>query len=133
MFANQQGDRAIIGGLIAATLAVALGGGCNRIVKDTGDLTLPGIALEVRGPDGRFRPATEASLGRALAAGHALELQCAVTDPGGVSKVTLAFGGTAEACLVGGAPSAPDADLHLTGLPAPRTLGLPDDGSAAAS
>ncbi len=102
--------------------------GCNDMVKDPSDLTLPGVALEVRGPDGRYHPATEAT----LTGGPALELRCVVTDPGGVSRATLTFHGTAEACLAGGAPPAGDQPVYLTGLPEARSIAVADDGSAAA-
>lgn len=122
MLANHQGCW-----LVAAALAIAPG--CNDVVKDTSDLTPPGVVLEVRGADGQLRPATEAT----LAAGHALELVCVVTDAGGVSRATLAFEGTAEACLSAGAPSPPGAAVYLTGLPAAASVADPDDGSATAT
>lgn len=114
-------------------IAAAIALGCNDVVKDTNDLTLPGVVLEVRGPDGRFHPATEATFEGAFTAGHALELSCTVTDPGGVSRATLAFRGKAEACAAPGEPPAPADSISLTGLPEPRTIGVPDDGSDAAS
>lgn len=113
----------------AACTAVA---GCNRIVKDTKDLTLPGVVMQVRGADGRFHPATEATLPRAVAeAGAALEISCEVADPGGISKVTISFEGRAEACLIEGAPAPPSAEVRVTGLPRPQTIALADDSAAA--
>lgn len=118
-------------GILAAAAAVATATGCNQLVKDTGDLTVPGVVLEVRGPDGRFRSATEATFAGAFTPGRALELRCVVSDPGGVSRATLAFGGSAEACEAPGRPTAPD-EIYLTGLPPVRSVADDDDGSARA-
>jgi hypothetical protein len=119
--------------MIAAAAAAAAAIGCNDLVKDTADLTPPGVVLEVRGADGRFRPATEATFEGAFTAGRVLELRCIVTDTGGVSRATLTFQGNAEACDAAGRRPAPDAAVYLTGLPPARSITADDDGSAAAS
>lgn len=120
-------------GIALAALAATLG--CNDVVgdvvKDTSDLTLPVIVLEIRGEDGQHRPATEVTLRSAFTAGHALELMCVVSDPGGVSKVTLAFEGDAEACPGAGGPSAPP--VYLTGLPEPTSVVADDDDGGSAT
>jgi len=120
-------------GLLAAAAAViAAAAGCHDLVKDTTDMTVPGVVLEVRGPDGQYRPATEAIFEGALTAGRALELRCVVTDPGGVSRATLTFDGRADACDAADRPPAPDAAVYLSGLPQGRSIAVDDDGSAAA-
>lgn len=111
---------------------LALVAGCKQVVKDTADQTKPDVAIKVRGSDGQYVPATEATFH--FNSGSALDLMCLVSDTGGVSKAALTYSGTVDACLTGSTTNS-GVTIYLTGLPSPmvQTLSGNSEGQVLAS
>jgi len=83
--------------LLAALIAVATGCASAKVAKDLNDTTPPDVVIKVRGTNGQYAAATDATLS---VTGN-LDLMCIASDMGGISKIDLTFSGAADHCTTG--------------------------------
>lgn len=86
---------------IGLVVPVACLVGCKKVVKNPADPSVPSVVIKVKGADGQYAPATQATMSAASAG--ALELMCIVEDPQGVKSITVNFDGQSDGCNVEGA------------------------------
>ncbi len=86
---------------VAVVVSAGLGLGCPKVVKDVNDKTTPSVVIKVRGADGQYAVATEATM--SAAASGQLDLMCIVEDPQGVRSASLHYSSGTGACNVNGA------------------------------
>jgi len=111
--------------VLAMVAGVIAGTGCKKVVKNTNAKTPPAVEIKVRGSDGQYAVASEASL--AAGAPGQLELLCIVHDNEGVKSISLSFSSQVDACNVGGAIYT--GVFSLATVPAPQFQGLSGDAS----
>jgi hypothetical protein len=99
--------------------------GCTKVAKDTGDTTRPNVEFKVRGDDGQYAPASDAS----MATTGSLNFMCIVSDPQGVSSIALDFAGSGENCSVDGAQLTALNTNPFPKLPKPEHQNLKADPS----
>jgi len=110
---------------MALVVPAALLAGCPKVVKNPQDSSTPTVVIKVRGDDGQYAPATEATMSAATA--DALDLMCIVEDPQGVKSITVNFDGQSDGCNVDGAVFTGNFDV--TPVPAPLHQSLQGDAS----
>ena len=86
--------------LTAASLtALLMINGCTLVPVNPNDKTPPSVVIKVKGKDGQYAPASQASFS---ASSGRMDLMCIVSDPDGVQAIQLSFLGNSDSCLVAG-------------------------------
>ena len=84
---------------VAAAALCLLSAGCKKAKINPNDSTTPNVTIKVRGQDGQYAAADQATL--KLDGSESLDFICQVEDPEGVKFVGYSYSGGIGACTVG--------------------------------
>jgi len=117
-------NHALIGVSLAVLMAASLGAllaidGCTTVPVNPNDKTPPSIVIKVKGPNGQYAPASQATFS---ASSGRMDLMCIVTDPEGVQAIQVSFQGNSDSCVVNGGTF--NGSFDVLGLPGPLQQSL---------
>jgi len=83
--------------IISTAVMAAIVGACS-VKPDPNDSSKPSVIINVRGVDGAYTPASQATMSAGTT--NQLNMNCVVKDAGGVSAINLSFTSASNSCTV---------------------------------